>query len=274
MLEEIPEAAAAGRLAEVYGEFRHFCGVPYVSSLQRYVATMPGCLEYAWTVCRPAFANGMVPETAWGLVSAISVAPLPPLSDAALRVLGVDREGAAQIHNICDTFVRVAPINLLFAGCVEQLFEGARPGGGTTTSSTWQPPEMLAPMPAMVDAETAGPDVNAVLLQLATEIGGEPFVPGLYRLLAHWPGYLAHAVTLLEPLLKSEVARNERAAIAGRIVAAADAVIAGLPSPAADLPSPAAEHKRAVVDAIRTYRVTSPEMIVFGMLMRDALPKS
>jgi hypothetical protein len=42
LLAELPEDRATGAIAEIYDEIRRFSGVPYVSSLQRYLATMPG----------------------------------------------------------------------------------------------------------------------------------------------------------------------------------------------------------------------------------------
>jgi hypothetical protein len=271
-MAELPESEVTGELARIYEEIRVYCGVPYVSSLQRHVATMPGCLEYAWAVCRPAFLDGTIPETAWRRVQMIDVAPFPSLTEAALRLMGVDAAGMRAIRNICENFVRVSPINLLFAGCVERLIEGAVPGGELEPRDPWKPPVMLQPMPAMADVATAPPDVAAVMMQLKTELGGKPFVPGLYRLLADWPGYLAHAATLIEPILNNESERQKRAAIAETIIAAADDIVAGLPPVQADYSPPAAAQGEAIVSAIRTYRVTSPEMVVFGTLLRDALP--
>jgi hypothetical protein len=269
---EVSEAEATGELATIYEELRLYCGVPYVSSLQRFVATMPGALEYAWAALRPAFLDGRLPETAWRLAGDIEAAPLPPLSPPALSLLGVDAEGRTAIRNICDNFVRVAPVNLLFAACTEKLLQGSRPGEGANAGTDWSPPAMLAPMGPMVDPATAPPEVAALLMRLATEIDGKPFIPGLYRLTARWPGYLAHAATLIEPLLKSDAERTRRGAIAVRIVGAADGILAGLPALDSARAAPTPEQGRAIVAAIRTYRVTSPEMIVFGSLLRNALP--
>jgi hypothetical protein len=271
-LAELPETEVTGELTRIYEEIRVYCGVPYVSSLQCHVATMPGCLEYAWAACRPAFLDGTIPETAWRRAKMIDIAPFPPLSEAALRLMGVDAAGALAIRNICENFVRVAPINLLFAGCVERLIKGAAPGGGDTPRASWTPPAMLQAMPAMADIATAPPDAAAVLMQLKIEHDGKPFVPGLYRLLAEWPGYLAHAATLIAPLLNDEAARRARAAISEAIVAAADDIVADLPPIPDAYAPPTVEQGRAIVSAIRTYRVTSPEMVVFGTLLRDALP--
>jgi hypothetical protein len=272
MMVEIPESEAHGELAQIYEELRLYCAVPYVSSLQRHVATMPGCLEYVWAALRPVFLNGSIQETAWRLAAIGSVAPLPPLSSAALRLLGVDADGIRSIRNICDNFVRVAPINLLFAGCIGRLLAGVKPGGEAVLENGWQPPAMLAPMPALLNAAAASDGVRAVLMQLASQIGERSMVPGLYRLLAHWPAYLAHVATLIEPLLKNDSARAERQELAARIVAAADEVLAGLPPLSTHYRPPSAAHRRAIIAAIHTYRGTSPEMIVVGTLLRDALP--
>ena len=43
LLAELPEDQATGAIAQIYDEIRRFSGVPYVSSLQRYLATdVPG----------------------------------------------------------------------------------------------------------------------------------------------------------------------------------------------------------------------------------------
>ena len=56
-LAELPEDRATGTIAVIYDEIRRFSGGPYVSSLQRCLATMPGVLEWAWAAIRPAMAE-------------------------------------------------------------------------------------------------------------------------------------------------------------------------------------------------------------------------
>ena len=36
-------------------------------------------------------------------------------------------------------------------------------------------------------------------MQLGNEVDGQPFIPGIYRMLAQWPGYLAHVSAVLRP---------------------------------------------------------------------------
>ena len=45
MLAELPERNAAGEIATIYAEIRRLWAVPYVSSLQRHLATRPRWLE-------------------------------------------------------------------------------------------------------------------------------------------------------------------------------------------------------------------------------------
>ena len=62
MLPELAEAHATGTIATIYAEIREVSGVPYVSSLQRYLATLPGVLEWAWAALRPAIVNWRTTE--------------------------------------------------------------------------------------------------------------------------------------------------------------------------------------------------------------------
>src|ERR1043165_9939942 len=88
LLAELPESQASGQIAEIYREIRVFSGVPYVSSLQRYLATLPGVLEWAWTALRPAMVSGVIPETGWRRSAECRLAPAVPVPAETLRAWG------------------------------------------------------------------------------------------------------------------------------------------------------------------------------------------
>ena len=272
MLPELQEREATGEIAAIYAEIRRLWGVPYVSSLQRHLATRPGWLEWAWAALGPAFTSGRAQVAAWRAAEHASVPRLPPVSRDALRVWGVDETGEAAIRATCASFVRVSPVNLVLSGLLRRLLTGERPPDAAMPVPGWTPPPALGPLPPLVDAGALAPAARAVLASLGTTVGSQPFVPGLYRMLAGWPGFLAHVATVLRPHLYDEAS----AAACRRVLAAVDAeipaVFTTLPAAPSAPPRPPAAEIPEVLAALDTYRKTSPEMVVFGRMLGEALP--
>jgi hypothetical protein len=73
LLAELRERDATGEVAAIYEEIRRFWAVPYVSSLQRHLATRPSWLEWAWAALRPAFASGVAQVAAWRAMESLIV---------------------------------------------------------------------------------------------------------------------------------------------------------------------------------------------------------
>jgi hypothetical protein len=272
LLAELPESQATGQIAAIYREIRVFSGVPYVSSLQRYLATLPGVLEWAWAALRPAMVSGVLPETAWRLASGLRLRPGEPVTSAALRAWRVDRADLAAIRSIAANFVRVSPVNLLTGACLRLLLtEGAPRGAGYAQG--WTPPEMLPLMPGNVDPAALPDEERAVLMRFATEVDGVPFIPALYRQLAHWPALLRWLADELEPRLQAPETEAARAAFQDAARTAAPGIIAGLPT-THDVARPDEVTAQRMLAAIERYAVTSPEMTLFGQLILDALPRA
>jgi hypothetical protein len=272
LLAELPEDRATGEIAVIYDEIRRFSGVPYVSSLQRYLATMPGMLEWAWEAVRPAMLSGAIPQTGWRLAAAVRIPPLPPVSAAVLRLWGVDTAGLAAVRNIAENFVRVSPVNLMTGACLRLMLTGTWPEGAGFRD-VWTPPTMLAPMPGNADPAALPPDQRAVLMQLATTVDGTPFVPALYRQLAHWPALLGWLATELGPRFDAAETNRARAGFRDAAWNAAADIVAQLPGLPRSSPPDAATTGR-VLATIERYAATSPEMVMFGQLILGALPQA
>jgi len=272
MLEELGEADARGEIAQLYDEMRRLTGVRYVSSMQRHLATRPGWIEWAWGAVRPAFASGAAQEAAWRLSETAEIEPLAPISREALRVLGLNGEDERSIRSICDNFIRVSPTNILFGGLLRRLLEGAKPSGAASLERDWTPPPPLDPLPSLVDLATIAPDLRALVMRFSVEVAGEPFVPGLYRLIARWPGFTAHVATVLGPRLDDPRVVEACAALAGRIDAEAARLVAFLPPAGAPPPARDEAEIAEIVGALRSYGAISPQLIVHARLIRNALP--
>jgi hypothetical protein len=272
MLPELRERDATGEIAAIYEEIRRLWGVPYVSSLQRHLATRPGWLEWTWAALGPAFASGAAQVAAWRAAEGLAVPRLAAISRDAIRVWGVDTDGEAAIRAACASFVRVSPVNLVLSGLLRRLLRGERPRGTASVSRDWTPPPPLGPLPALVDLAALPPAQQAVLGSLGTTVGREPFVPGLYRMLAPWPAFLAHVATVLRPQLHDSATRSACRRLLDAVDAEIPAVFAALPAPPATPPMPPAAEFADVLDALDTYRKTSPEMVVFGRMIGEALP--
>jgi hypothetical protein len=271
LLAELSEDAATGRIAEIYEEIRRFSGVPYVSSLQRYLATLPGVLEWAWDAVRPAMVSGVIPETGWRLARTVRLTPAEPVSVATLRDWGMDAVGLAAIRNVAVNFVRVSPVNLMTGACLAHLLNRARPSG-QGFPYTWTAPVLLPPMPGNVDPASLPQHQRAVLMRLATAVDGKPFVPALYRQIAHWPAVLAWLAAELAPRFAAPETASARTAFRAAAKRAAPDIVVRLPGVPPGAPPDAAIVRR-VLATIDRYAETSPEMTMFGQLILDALPE-
>ena len=271
MLTELVERDATGEIAVIYDEIRRFCAVPYVSSIHRHLATRPGWLPWVWAALRPAFASGPAQTAAWRATERIETPRLAPISRDALRVWGVDGAGEVAIRSVCDSFVRVSPTNMVLAGLLRRLLRGDRPGG-SGAGSGWTPPPAPSSLPTLVDIAPLPPAEQAVLMSLATPVDGRPFVPGLYRMLAHWPAFLAHLATVLRPHLHEAATLAACGAVTDAVDAEIPPVFADLPPLPASPSMPSSDEFPAVLAALDTYRKTSPEMVVFGLMIRNAMP--
>jgi len=270
VLTELSEADATGEIAEIFAEIRHLYATPYVSSIHRHLATRPGVLEWAWELVSPAFRSGIAQETGWRIAADAALTPLSPIPADVLAVWGVAPGESGTIQAIAESFTRVSPLNLVFGGLVRDVVTGAPVGGASSGGPRhWSPPASLAPPPAMVDPARLTEAERRVLERFRSGTGNTAFVPGLYRMLARWPGLLAHLAVELGPRFESA----EKAATAQRLIASIDAAVAdiraGLPSPKRAPPSK--DEAAHLVRMIDGYRVTSPEMILFGRLIREAV---
>ena len=267
---DLPESKATGRIAEIYQEIRYYNAVPYVSSLQRQLATIPGCLEWLWDAIRSPMVDGRIPEAAWAATHDLELPLLPVMPVEALRVMDIDATAQQTLDDIFVTFLRASPINMVTASLLKHLLVSSSTAESVSASvRDWTPPPSPASLPGFPSDRSLDPAVRDLLALFAVDMGGADFVPGLYRLLANWPAYLAHLAVELLPLFDDPRIRALCREVEGRI----DYIIPPLAASLSASPPPFDEtSRRAILASLDVYRGTSPQMIVFSAILRQALP--
>ena len=271
MLSELAESDARDEIAVIYQEIRDFCAVPYVSSLQRHLATRPGWLQWCWQSVRPVFVSGVAQNAAWAVAREQAAQPLPPVSTAVARLWGLNATDITTIRSVGELFVRVSPTNLMLSAMVKRLLDQQTPTGNGDDLPTWTPPPAVPVPPAMPAFESLDEATHCALMRFGTTVAGAPFVPGIYRMLANWPAFLGYLATVLAPRLDDPDTIAACLAVQARVDAAAEDVFQQLPASSGPWPVPPSSEFAEVIAAIDRYRETSPQMIVYGGLIQDCL---
>ena len=271
-MRELSEDDATGSIAEIYEEIKEYYAAPYVSSLFRHLATYPGLLEWIWKITLPAFQTGLIQNIGWKRVDISALKPLTPLSSEELANLAIDSVSKSIIIETCLTFTRVSPINLIFAGCMNHLLLDKRLVRSGLNKNEFPLPSCLSPLPKMLPWEDMSESELAVINIFSTTLAGETFIPGIYRILARWPLYLKHVAKELGPLLHDPVIIDICETIADRVFYSAPEIWGNLDLTQKEPPLDE-NQKQQVLAAIAAYRGTSPQMVGFGTLLLNALPK-
>jgi hypothetical protein len=273
LLDELPEALATGEQRHIYAEIRRLSAVPMVALIYRHLATIPGALEWAWSVLEPALRAGAVQQAAWQLASRARVPRQPVLPVAALRAVGIVEADQRAIAQVLDAYNRANPVNIVAVRCLSlRLAGGAPPASSGVPPQDWQPPAAIPSLPPMVDPQAMPPAVRAAAL-LLTDRGRtdapSPLWPSLYRHLAHWPSFLGLATVVVPPEFEAIDATAAR--LRQQVDDAAATLAAQLPAFTSH-PAPAGAEARRLQAAITQFSPRIPEMVVIGNLLRGALP--
>ncbi len=274
LLAELPEAEAAGEVRHIYAEIRRLSGVPMVALIWRHLATIPGTLEWAWSILEPAMRGGAVQQAAWELAAQARVPRQPTIPVAALRAAGIGAADQRAISEVLDGYNRANPVNIVMVRCLSLHLASQAGASGQDAWPQWQPPPPPPELPPMVNPGAMTPTVRALAL-LLTDRGSDAAPsavwPSLYRHLAHWPAFLGYAAVLVPPEFE---AIDAVAARMRQDVDATAATIAARLVADAGRPVPTGEQARQLQSAIKQFSSRIPEMVVIGNLLRAALPSS
>lgn len=277
----ISENEATGTIKAIYDDIKAVLGVPVVNLIFRHIAIMPGCLQWSWDILRPLYAGQELNHMAEQLMADLPFPARPRLAPVALRAVGVNMEAEHRIRQILDAYNRSNPINLLaLSALLAALQDGiSEPTQGDPLDTrqafhaSRQTPSALPPLLALDDMDVT----TATLVRRLNGLGAQGearTMASMYRQLAHWPGYLALALTLLQPLHAD--GRLERAASHAQHQAAllVRRILSSIST--ASAPASLSEASRQnLTDALQYFTANLiVEMLPVGKLLRDTLPQS
>lgn len=214
-LPSVPEADATGETAALYADIRATLGVPATNLVWRHLAAIDGALGWVWGGLRTLYVEGRLVEPARRVLEAAAIPPLASFTTESLRGAGVSAEDVSTIDAVLENYHRSNPPNLVALMVLGAWLRGetgappaAAPGVPRPASAT------AAPLPALIAEADMSEAVRADarrLEALGTRLEPRPLIGGVPRHLAHWPGFLALAVTALAPF-EGELARAARRA--------------------------------------------------------------
>lgn len=277
LLPEQPESAASPATRAIYAELRRLCGVPMVPLIYRHLATIPGGLEWAWSLLGPALRTGRLQESAWTISRSVPIEPVVKLPAEALRMLGVTSTDLTELRKLLAAYNRSNPVNLLGLRCLAvfavrdpQAQVGSSPRIDRVTP--WQAPEPVHDLLPTVDPANIQGDARALMLLLndrGDASRGSPIWPSLYRHFASRPPLLALSALVVPPAFKAidEAAGAVQCEAGKRAETLIDEI-----DVAQGAPSPSGEQRREIIHAINLFTERLPELIVIGALLENSFP--
>jgi hypothetical protein len=207
-LPEVKESDAVGEISALYDDIRAVIGAPIVNLVFRNMATIPGCLLWAWGTVRPLYINGEIPKAARALTAAVMPGHHADLSQP-IKAASLSLTDLAEIDRVLDTYGRANPMNLIGLKVIDLALAGTPQEPGVRripalNKRSLLKPEGLRGLLPMTDPLNAPAGTRGALNKLARQIhGGDTgVIPSLYRHFGGWPIFLKFLEPALEPLLR------------------------------------------------------------------------
>lgn len=270
-LPELPYAESKGDIRAIYDALAAALDVRLVNLVYRHIATVPGCLEWAWSTVGRDFAAGR-----FAARSPEILALAAPDEDAPARKIGLERCGlpdadAARAFATVDAYNRANPMNALSLAVIARALDAGRPAAPFVTprASTEDLPALLpiAPLDAL------SPPTSALLQRLAVlTVGGDsPVVPSLFRHFAPWPALLEEICEWVQPLSAAGTIDELSARLAAATGRVGGEMYDALPEPPPDGISPDPSARTILLRTVGVFPPAICRMIVVGVRLRAAL---
>lgn len=280
-LPEMRENEAPPEIAAIYGRYREATGTPLVNLIYRHLATIPGALPWVWALIERPIRDGSARRASDRITAALSAPQLASgdVRDPNLQVSDVDDIEAilAFYHHtnvlnlVCLTTVLSVlnnPQRISASGSASPAITSGDGGSGPTTINR----RSIPPLPKL---GSLPPEMSALVQSLAElhdKASTAGVTPSLYLHLAHWPQFLSAIHGPLRQQFSDGSIERHRSELQRLAESEAAALAATMRT---DQPPPQGESIQQVRQALEMFtRRVIPEMIVVGLVLRGALPKT
>jgi hypothetical protein len=272
--QSLPELAyddATGDTRAIYDALASALGVRLVNLVYRHLATVPGCLEWAWSTVGADFLAGRFADRAPALAALairdVDAAPAP----ISLASCGLgNREAEAAIRTV-DAYNRANPMNALSLRVVARALAAGRPAGPYVRPDS--DASALVPLLPISPLDGLPRPTSELLLLLARQAAGPEtrIVPSLFRHFAPWPPLLAAISARLAPLASSGGIDAAAARITAEAERRGDGMFEALPPPGAGAELPPEEARAVLAGTVAAFPPAICRMIAVGAMLRTVL---
>jgi len=275
-LEEVKEANATGKVAEIYHDLRHALGVPMVNLLFRHMATVPGCLEWTWSQVGPLYISGQIGHESRKLTDGLLQDLSAVTSGTDLSLAGLNSAAISVIAATLDAYNRANPMNVIGMKLLQRFVSDASQDISARRLIRKSPPRPepreLTYLPPMASLDSLDETTIALLRKIAVQVNDRdgPIIPSLLRHLTQWPGFLELFSALVEELRLDERLENESANMEGKATKIANQLYRECPDP--DQGPPSRKTLSTLEDLTSTFPSNICRMTVVGTYVRCALP--
>jgi len=261
-LPEVREIDASPEIRAVYDDICSVMDVPFVNLIHRYLATIPGALEYAWSLGREACLDGRLDNWVANISSSVGA------NEIATPATPLSQDARANALRIIDVYNRQNPRNVItFSAFLTTL------RSQDLTASDDAPPRFPhrdARMPSTIPEIPRFADLDghtqALLLELASlqELKGSGLIPSLYLHLATISGAAEVAYeTLVHPLRDGTIAKQTQI-----VRARAESLSAELIPTHRTLPIALYDRRTEVANVVASFTERAiPSMVVIGNVL-------
>lgn len=270
-LPELPYDGASGEVRAIYDALAAALGVRLVNLVYRHLATVPGCLEWAWATVGADFLAGRFAVRSAPMAAIVARGGVGLGEPISLTACGLSAAEADAAVRTVDAYNRANPMNALSLRVVARALAANRPAGHFSLPASNA--TALVELLPIVPLDGLPGATSERLLLLARQAAGPEtrIVPSLFRHFTPWPGLLAEISDRLAPLAAADAFGRIAANVSEEAARIGDAMFDALPQPGPDAVLPPADARAALAETVAAFPTAICRMIVVGTMLRAIL---